>query len=183
MGGKTSGVQIGGRNIFLSAHTFRQLLFPAPPAAMACTLTHRIAMSVALIMSYPPRAIERATDILLSIVGGTAGPVIESLDAASMPKQPKVTLREHKLNEMQSAEVDVAQVDEALQRLDFVVAERRQSSDGVRWEITAPSHRFDIAIEADLIEEVCRIYGYNNIPFRQPNVQLPLAAVSLQQHR
>ena len=99
-----------------------------------------------------------------------------------MPTQPKVRLREHKLNEMLGIEVDVAQVDEALQRLDFAVAERRQSSAGVQWEITAPSHRFDIAIEADLIEEVCRIYGYNNIPFRQPNVQLPLAAVSLQQH-
>lgn len=182
MGGKTSGVQIGSRNIFLECAYFSPIAISgtARRYGLHTDASHRYERGVDY--ELPFEAIERATDILLSIVGGTAGPVIESLDAASMPKQPKVRLREHKLNEMLGIEVDVAQVDEALQRLDFVVAERRQSSAGVQWEITAPSHRFDIAIEADLIEEVCRIYGYNNIPFRQPNVQLPLAAVSLQQH-
>ena len=74
---------------------------------------------------------------------------------------------------MLGIEVDVAQVDEALKRLDFAVVERSQTPAGVAWEITAPTHRFDIAIEADLIEEVCRIYGYNNIPVTMPSVQLP----------
>ena len=182
MGGKTSGVQIGSRNIFLECAYFSPIAISgtARRYGLHTDASHRYERGVDY--ELPFEAIERATDILLSIVGGTAGPVIESLDAASMPKQPKVRLREHKLNEMLGIEVDVAQVDEALQRLDFAVAERNQSSAGVQWEITAPSHRFDIAIEADLIEEVCRIYGYNNIPFTKPNVQLPLAAVSLQQH-
>ena len=182
MGGKTSGVQIGSRNIFLECAYFSPIAISgtARRYGLHTDASHRYERGVDY--ELPSEAIERATDILLSIVGGTAGPVIESLDAASMPKQPKVRLREHKLNEMLGIKVDVAKVDEALQRLDFAVAERNQSPAGVQWEITAPSHRFDIAIEADLIEEVCRIYGYNNIPFRQPNVQLPLAAVSLQQH-
>ena len=182
MGGKASGVQVDSRNIFLECAFFAPIAIAgtARRYGLHTDASHRYERGVDY--ELPAEAMERATDILLSIVGGTAGPVIESLDAASMPKQPKVRLREQKLNQMLGVEVDVAQVDEALQRLDFAVAERSQSSAGVQWEITAPSHRFDIAIEADLIEEVCRIYGYNNIPFTKPNVQLPLAAVSLQQH-
>ena len=182
MGGKASGVQVDSRNIFLECAFFAPIAIAgtARRYGLHTDASHRYERGVDY--ELPAEAMERATDILLSIVGGTAGPVIESLDAASMPKQPKVRLREQKLNQMLGIEVDVAQVDEALQRLDFAVAERSQSSAGVQWEITAPSHRFDIAIEADLIEEVCRIYGYNNIPFTKPNVQLPLAAVSLQQH-
>ena len=182
MGGKASGVQVDSRNIFLECAFFAPIAIAgtARRYGLHTDASHRYERGVDY--ELPAEAMERATDILLSIVGGTAGPVIESLDAASMPKQPKVRLREQKLNQMLGIEVDVAHVDEALQRLGFAVAERSQSSAGVQWEITAPSHRFDIAIEADLIEEVCRIYGYNNIPFTKPNVQLPLAAVSLQQH-
>ena len=182
MGGKASGVQVDSRNIFLECAFFAPIAIAgtARRYGLHTDASHRYERGVDY--ELPAEAMERATDILLSIVGGTAGPVIESLDAASMPKQPKVRLREQKLNQMLGIEVDVAQVDEALQRLDFAVTQRSQSAAGVHWEITAPSHRFDIAIEADLIEEVCRIYGYNNIPFTKPNVQLPLAAVSLQQH-
>lgn len=182
MGGKASGVQVDSNNIFLECAFFAPIAIAgtARRYGLHTDASHRYERGVDY--ELPAEAMERATDILLSILGGTAGPVIESLDAASMPKQPKVRLREQKLNQMLGIEVDVARVDEALQRLDFAVAERSQSSSGVQWEITAPSHRFDIAVEADLIEEVCRIYGYNNIPFTKPNVQLPLAAVSLQQH-
>ena len=146
-----------------TARTFSQCAFFAPISiagtarryGLHTDASHRYERGVDY--ELPAEAMERATDILLSIVGGTAGPVIESLDTAYLPKQPKVKLREQKLNQMLGIKVDVAKVDEALQRLDFAVAERNQSPAGVQWEITAPSHRFDIAIEADLIEEVCRI--------------------------
>ena len=182
IGGKASGVQVDSKNIFLECAFFAPISIAgtARRYGLHTDASHRYERGVDY--ELPAEAMERATDILLSIVGGTAGPVIESLDTAYMPKQPKVRLREQKLNQMLGIKVDVAKVDEALQRLDFAVAERNQSPAGVQWEITAPSHRFDIAIEADLIEEVCRIYGYNNIPFTKPNVQLPLAAVTLQQH-
>jgi phenylalanyl-tRNA synthetase beta chain len=108
--------------------------------------------------------------------------MVETVDQASMPSQPQVRLREWKLNSVLGITTDVAQVDESLARLDFAVTQRKSTDRGVEWEVIAPSHRFDIAIEADLIEEVCRIYGYNNIPVTKPTVRLPLAQVDLQRH-
>ena len=182
MGGKNSGVQADSKNIFLECAFFTPIAIAgtARRYGLHTDASHRYERGVDFELQ--AEAVERATQILQSIVGGTAGPVVETVDVPSMPKQPQVRLREQKLNQMLGIEVDVAQVDEALQRLDFAVVERSQTPAGVAWEITAPTHRFDIAIEADLIEEVCRIYGYNNIPVTMPSVQLPLAAVNLQQH-
>ena len=182
MGGKNSGVQANSQNIFLECAFFAPIAIAgtARRYGLHTDASHRYERGVDFALQ--AEAVERATQILQSIVGGTAGPIVETIDAPSMPQQPQVRLREQKLNQMLGIEVDVAQVDEALQRLDFAVVERSQTPAGVSWEITAPTHRFDIAIEADLIEEVCRIYGYNNIPVTKPSVQLPLAAVNLQQH-
>ena len=62
----------------------------------------------------------------------------------------------------------VRDVDEAFSRLGFECLSRQDGDDGVEWTIRAPSHRFDIEREADLVEEICRIYGYNNVPSRRP---------------
>ena len=182
MGGKNSGVHADSQNIFLECAFFAPIAIAgtARRYGLHTDASHRYERGVDFELQ--AEAMERATRILQSIVGGTAGPVVETIDVPSMPKQPQVRLREQKLNQMLGVEVDVAQVDEALKRLDFAVVERSQTRAGVAWEITAPTHRFDIAIEADLIEEVCRIYGYNNIPVTMPSVQLPLAAVNLQKH-
>ena len=73
--------------------------------------------------------------------------------------------------------VDAKEVDDALARLGFELIDRAQSANGVIWTIRAPSHRFDIDREADLVEEVCRIYGYNRIPSRRPSTRLTLRQV------
>ena len=182
MGGKNSGVQTDSTNIFLECAFFAPVAIAgtARRYGLHTDASHRYERGVDFQLQAD--AMERATDILLGIVGGQAGPMVETVDEASMPSQPQVRLREWKLNSVLGITTDVVQVDEALARLDFTVTERRSTDHGVEWEITAPTHRFDIAIEADLIEEVCRIYGYNNIPVTKPTVRLPLAQVDLLQH-
>ena len=56
--------------------------------------------------------------------------------------------------------------------------EVRSGKEGTSWQVTAPSHRFDIAIEADLIEEISRVFGYNNLPVRTPRAQLEMARIT-----
>lgn len=182
MGGKHSGVQADSQNIFLECAFFAPVAIAgtARRYGLHTDASHRYERGVDFQLQ--DDALERATQILVDIVGGRPGPVVETIDQGSMPTQARVSLREWKLNSVLGIKADVAQVDEALQRLDFAVADRRDAERGVEWEIIAPTHRFDIAIEADLIEEVCRIYGYNNIPVTKPTVQLPLAQVNLQQH-
>jgi phenylalanyl-tRNA synthetase beta chain len=99
-----------------------------------------------------------------------------------LPNITPITLRESKVNSLLGIDIDPTQVDQALARLDFTVHSREQIESGLAWQVTAPSHRFDIALEADLVEEICRIYGYNNIPSTQPVIRLPLATVPLQTH-
>ena len=182
MGGKNSGVQDNSSNIFLECAFFAPVAIAgtARRYGLHTDASHRYERGVDFQLQAD--AMERATEILLSIVGGTPGPVVATEDASAIPTQPQVRLREWRLNKILGISTDVAQVDEALARLDFHVAQRSQTELGVEWQIVAPTHRFDIAIEADLIEEVCRIYGYNNIPITQPDVRLPLAQVSLQTH-
>ena len=182
MGGKTTGVQADSTNIFLECAFFAPVAIAgtARRYGLHTDASHRYERGVDFQLQ--AEALERATEILLSIVGGQPGPMVETVDQSSMPSQPHVRLREWKLNSVLGITTDVAQVDEALARLDFTVTERKSTDQGVEWEIVAPTHRFDIAIEADLIEEVCRIYGYNNIPITKPTVRLPLAQVDLQRH-
>ena len=182
MGGKNTGVQEDTSNIFLECAFFAPVAIAgtARRYGLHTDASHRYERGVDFRLQR--EAMERATQILLDIVGGRPGPLVETVDEAYVPAQAEVRLREWKLNELLGITIDVAQVDEALKRLDFSVAQREQTDMGVVWEVISPTHRFDIAIEADLIEEVCRIYGYNNVPVTQPQVRLPLAQVALQHH-
>lgn len=107
----------------------------------------------------PERAVERATALLLAIAGGRPGPVTSVLAPEHQPQRAPVRLRRNQLERLLGTPIDAARVDATLSALGMQV---RTSADG--WEVTPPSHRFDIAIEADLIEEVARIVGFDSIP-------------------
>ena len=118
-------------------------------------------------------AMERATALLTSICGGEAGPVVAVESAADLPQPNRVALRRTKLDKLLGHEIASNDVVEILERLGMSV---ETTDEG--WVAQAPTWRFDIAIEQDLIEEVGRIYGYDNIPN-----QAPVAALSMNDHR
>ncbi len=119
------------------------------------------------------RAIERATQLLLDIAGGDAGPLVDETVNKHLPVRADITLRKDRLTRLLGLEVDDAEVAQILTRLTMKV----ESTEG-GWVVTAPSHRFDIAIEADLIEEVARIHGYDSIPETTAFSQAPLETVT-----
>jgi phenylalanyl-tRNA synthetase beta chain len=102
---------------------------------------------------------ERATRLLIDICGGEAGPVIDVTNEATLPKRATITLRRSKLDRLIGHHVADAQVTDILTRLGCEVTEGQDE-----WKAVAPSWRFDMEIEEDLVEEVARVYGYNNIP-------------------
>lgn len=108
------------------------------------------------------RAMERASRLLLDIAGGEAGPVNEVADERHIMPRPEILLRRQRVSLVLGVEVDDATIEDILERLEMQV-------DGCAegWKVVAPSCRFDISIEEDLIEEVGRIYGYANIPTRR----------------
>ncbi len=119
------------------------------------------------------RAMERITALLLDIAGGEAGPLIHASSEAFLPVQNRVSLRHARLNRVLGIELDEATVSTILKNLRM----SPEFSDGV-WHVTAPSDRFDIEIEEDLIEEVARIFGYDNIPAALPAGELNPGIVS-----
>ncbi|MCJ7556469.1 MAG: phenylalanine--tRNA ligase subunit beta [Gammaproteobacteria bacterium] len=105
------------------------------------------------------RAIERATQLILEICGGQAGPVIVARDDNHVPLRKQVLLRRDRLTKVLGVAVPDVQVTAMLTRLGLKLTE---TDDG--WLALPPMHRFDLEIEEDLIEEVARIYGYSEIP-------------------
>ena len=119
------------------------------------------------------RAIERATELLLEIAGGDAGPLVDETSQAHLPTRADITLRKDRLTRLLGVEVADAEVMEILTGLAMGVA----VVDG-GWQVSPPSHRFDIEIEPDLIEEIARIHGYDSIPEVSAFAQSPLETVT-----
>lgn len=118
-------------------------------------------------------AMERATQLLVELCGGEVAPISAAESDADLPTANTVELRRSKLDGLLGHHIPSTDVVEILTRLGCVV----ESTD-TGWTANSPSWRFDIAIEQDLIEEVGRIYGYNNIPN-----QAPVAALNMNDHK
>ena len=118
-------------------------------------------------------AMERATQLLVDICGGEVAPVVGVESEADLPKANTVELRRSKLDSLLGHEIPSSDVVEILERLGLAV-----STTDTGWKATAPTWRFDIAIEQDLVEEIGRIYGYDNIPN-----QSPVASLSMNLHK
>lgn len=115
----------------------------------------------------PLRAIERATALLLAIAGGEAGPIIACDSDVHLPRPPKVKLRAERLWRLLGVDIPRDEVADILRRLGMTVAELPQG-----WEVVPPSFRFDIRVEADVIEEIARIHGYSRLPQQRPLARL-----------
>ena len=116
-------------------------------------------------------AIERATKLIVDIAGGRPGAVVEAVDSKHLPGASPVTLRLERLNRVLGASLDGETVSSILERLGMQVSRHDES-----FEVVAPTARRDIDIEADLIEEVARIHGYDRLPTRHPGGEIVVKA-------
>ncbi|MCE5981773.1 phenylalanine--tRNA ligase subunit beta [Pseudomonas sp. LF19] len=167
MGGEHSGVAAGTRDIFLESAFFEPISVAgkARSYGLHTDASHRYERGVDSQLAR--EAIERATGLLLEIVGGEAGPVIDVTSEAHLPKIAPVTLRAERLTQMLGMEMASADVEQLLNGLGL----KTTAGEG-QWQVEVPSHRFDISLEVDLIEELARLYGYNRLPVRYPQARL-----------
>jgi phenylalanyl-tRNA synthetase beta chain len=176
-GGLHSGVSTDSENpskdIFLESAFFSPLaiLGKARTYGLHTDASHRYERGVDPALQRD--AMERATQLLLTIVGGEAGPIVEAVSEQHLPKNRDVSLRRTKLDTRIGHFISDEQVEEILTRLGFSVTTEGQ--DGAKiWHVNVPAYRFDISIEVDLIEEIARVYGYNNIPNVSPIAKLTM---------
>ena len=168
MGGEHSGVNAETRDIFLESAYFDSIALAgkARSYGLHTDASHRYERGVDPQLTRT--AMERATALLLEVVGGEAGLITEVINEAGMPQVAPILLRRERIEQMYGLELGVDEIERVLSALGMSLA-----SDGEgEWRVTVPSHRFDISLEVDLIEEIGRLYGYDRLPVRYPQARL-----------
>ncbi|KAA0942302.1 phenylalanine--tRNA ligase subunit beta [Pseudomonas sp. ANT_H14] len=168
MGGEHSGVSATTRDVFLESAFFDQIAVAgqARSYGLHTDASHRYERGVDWQLAR--EAMERATGLLLEITGGEAGPITETVSEQHLPSVAPITLRAQRVEQMLGLVIEDAEIVRLLSALGLGI-----SADGAgQWRVEVPSHRFDISLEVDLIEELARLYGYNRLPVRYPQARL-----------
>ncbi|GIX31972.1 MAG: phenylalanine--tRNA ligase beta subunit [Porticoccaceae bacterium] len=168
MGGRRTAVEESTRAVFLeSAHFAPQAVAGrARRLGLATEASHRFERGVDPELC--ELALERATQLLVEIAGGRPGPVVRAERPEELPAPREIRLRRERLAGLLGVALPDAEVEDLLGRLGLQLRER----DGGGWRYGVPSWRFDLALEADLVEEVARLYGYARLPQRLPAAPL-----------
>ncbi|MCG2634372.1 MAG: phenylalanine--tRNA ligase subunit beta [Gammaproteobacteria bacterium] len=170
MGGAASGVKTETTSLLLESAFFTPsaIIGRARRLGLHTDSSHRFERGVD--PELQRMAMERATGLLLEIAGGQPGPINEITTASELPRRAPVRFRPERTRQLLGVDTSDASIKGIFERLGLAVVD----SDQTKWTITPPSHRFDIALEVDLIEEIGRIVGYNNIPETMPQGSLEL---------
>ncbi|GGP39861.1 phenylalanine--tRNA ligase beta subunit [Shewanella algicola] len=168
-GGESTGVNENTQDILLECAFFAPLAIMGKSRRLGLhtDASHRFERGVDPELQH--KVMDRATRLVLDICGGEAGQVVEAVSTEHLPKAATITLRRNKLDKTLGHHIPDTDVVEILQRLGFNVETANDA-----WQVTTATYRFDMAIEEDLIEEVARIYGYNNIPNTAPQAALTM---------
>ncbi|WP_075185351.1 phenylalanine--tRNA ligase subunit beta [Teredinibacter haidensis] len=175
MGGESSSVSDKTQDIFLESAFFNPIAIAgkARSYGLHTDSSHRFERGVDY--DGAQTAIERATQLLVDIVGGTPGPVVCEELADELPSARTVTLKKPRIQAGLGFAIPDEEVVDILTRLGLVLQSEIDNS----WVFEVPSYRFDIAIEADLLEELARIYGYNQLPTTK--MRIPAALPRLEE--
>jgi phenylalanyl-tRNA synthetase beta chain len=173
MGGEHSGIADTTVDLFLESAFFTPTAIAGKARAFGFSsdASHRYERGVDFELQR--RAIERATQLIVSICGGLPGPVIEAVSPAHLPSRTPVRLRSARATQVIGVPFTADAIATLIGGLGAKV-ERQGEGEQVSFVVTPPSHRFDMEIEEDLIEEIARLHGYDNIPAPPPQARLAM---------
>lgn len=176
MGGLASGVTTTTRDIFLESAFFAPAAIAGKARELGFSSDASYRFERGVDFQLPRRALERASQLILEICGGQAGPITEALAENHLPQRPPLRLRAKRARKLLGIPLATAEMARLLRGLGLTLEEN-----GEELIVTPPSQRFDLMLEADLIEEIARLYGYDNIP--SPAPQGRLAMLEFTEHR
>jgi phenylalanyl-tRNA synthetase beta chain len=171
MGGQGSGVETSTQDVFLEAAFFHPDAIAGRARRFCLATDSSFRFERGVDFAATRQAMERATQLLLEICGGRVGEISEV--SSKMPVRSAIVLRASRVTRVLGISLEYGQIADLLKRLqlDFVMS-------GDEFSVTPPSFRFDLAIESDLIEEVARLYGYDNITAISPQAALTMLPYS-----
>ncbi len=171
IGGQDSGVKVGTTRIVLESAYFapEAIVGRARRFGLHTDAAHRFERGTD--PELPRIAIERATELLCTLYGGTPGAVGEHVSSTHMPQRKPILLRRARIERMLGFIIEDQAVEAILKRLGLLL-ERTEEG----WRATPPNHRHDLNIEVDLIEELVRLHGYDKLPSLLPVAPLKIEA-------
>lgn len=175
MGGLDSSVSETTQSIVLESAWFnpKRITRAVQKWGIHSDSSHRFERAIATDLQ--TKAIERATQLIIEIAGGEVGPIQEDQHVKHLPLSPTIQFRVARAQELIGVSIEASLCKSILERLGCEVRGD--------WQVKVPSHRSDLALEVDLIEEIARVYGYEKIPLAMPNVPLGSATSCVNHQR
>jgi phenylalanyl-tRNA synthetase beta chain len=171
MGGKNSAVNADTNSIFLESAFFEPDVMAGKARRKGLSTDSSYRFERGVDFGNTLNALERATDLILDICGGNAGGITQAITV--LPNRAQVELRYTRLTSVLGIEIGLDNVGKLLSQLNFI-----HHLNGEIFTIQAPSYRFDITREEDLIEEIARLHGYDKIPAITPTASMTITADS-----
>ena len=169
MGGQRSSVTDSTTNIVVESAFFNQLAIAARARRFGLHTDASQRFERGVDFELPKLALARACDLITSITGGEAGQIVTAENLEHLPAREPITLPIAKVRDVIGIDIEPSEMVRILTQLGFEV---EQQNDALICK--PPSYRFDMSIREDLIEEIARIYGYDNIPSVLPYLQVSM---------
>ena len=167
MGGLDTAVSANTQHIFLESAYFNPEAIAGRARAYGLHTDASLRYERGVDFKLQERALDRLTQLIIEVCGGNAGPLVLAEDINSLPLRPSIALEPVKVSRLLGVDIEAKRVKQILQQLGLGIEENAAGM-----VVSVPSFRFDVSIEADLIEEVARIYGYDNMPSTPPLASL-----------
>ncbi|MQW90809.1 phenylalanine--tRNA ligase subunit beta [Acinetobacter wanghuae] len=171
MGGLSSAVSDSTTEIFLESAFFDQLYIAGRARSFGLHTDASQRYERGVDFELPLMAMHRASQLISELAGGEFGPITVAEKAELLPKREAIELNQAQVDQLLGYKVESDFISDALTRLGCDVTVKAQGE----WRVVPPSHRFDMTIYQDLIEEVARIHGYDNIQISLPVIDVKLA--------
>ncbi len=172
MGGQGSGVETSTQDLFLECAFFHPDAMAGQARRFGLATDSSFRFERGVDFASTRKAMERATQLILEICGGQVGEITSV--QGELPTRAPITLRPSRVKRVLGITLEAAQIADLFQRLHLAFTTASNAAGELVFNVQPPSFRFDLSIEADLIEELARVYGYDHIPALPPQAALTM---------
>ncbi|WP_190600064.1 phenylalanine--tRNA ligase subunit beta [Candidatus Vesicomyidisocius sp. SY067_SCS001] len=167
MGNMSSSTQNNSTNILLESAFFELVSISGNARSYGLHTDSSLRFERGVDFNMTELAMDRATQLIVKICGGQASKISACIDKSALPKLKPITINQEKIKNILGLELDAKWIEQKFTNLGFEISQQTNNS----WTIIPPSFRFDIRIPADLIEELARLYGYDNLPVQKLSLE------------
>ena len=171
MGGLASSVTDDTTDIFLESAFFAPLAIAGRARRFGLHTDSSQRYERGVDFELPLIAMNRASQLIQELAGGEFGPITVAEKTDLLPKREAIELKQAQVDQLLGYQVAGEFIADALTRLGCKVTVKAEGE----WSVVPPSQRYDMAIYQDLIEEVARIDGYDNIQISLPSMDVKFA--------